>query len=142
MSSKLVLALRLTDSRLMTDPDAMKASARDRQASQHVGKPARALLACSAAHVSTAMQWASEIGVTMVPRGPGSQPQPARLRPRPLPCPLPTRLAPPVPVAAPARRGLPVPASTNARPTDLRTRTQLATSARRVLTISRSRLKA
>jgi hypothetical protein len=140
--SKLVLTLRLTDSWLMTDPDAMKASARDRPASQHAGTPARALLARSAEHASTAMRWASEMGVTVVPRGTGSEPQPSRLGPRPLPCPSPTRLAPPVPVAAPARRGLPVSTSSNARPTDLRTRTQLATSARRGLTISRSRLEA
>ncbi|WP_240677885.1 FAD-binding oxidoreductase [Actinacidiphila soli] len=72
MPSIQVLSSRLPNSRLLTDPDITKAYARDQAATVHAGTPAGVLLAHSVEDVSTALKWATENGVTVVPRGAGT----------------------------------------------------------------------
>ena len=66
------LAARLQGGRLITDPDVVEAYRRDEAHLVEPGAPLGVLLADSTQDVSTALAWASEHDVPVVPRGSGS----------------------------------------------------------------------
>ena len=66
------LARRLGGSRLVTDPDVMEAYRRDHAHTVPPGQPAAVLLAETTADVASALAWAGEHQVAVVPRGGGT----------------------------------------------------------------------
>ena len=66
------LAAMLPDARLLTDPDVMDSYRRDEAHLVEPGQPLAVLLATSTDEVSTALRWANENGVPVVPRGAGT----------------------------------------------------------------------
>jgi glycolate oxidase len=66
------LADRLGGSRLITDPDMMTAYRRDMADPVAAGQPVAVLLAETTADVATALAWAEEQSVPVVPRGAGT----------------------------------------------------------------------
>ena len=72
MTSLEELADRLTDSRLVTEPDVMDAYRRDQAHLVEPGQPLAVLLAGSTEDISTALAWANRHDVPVVPRGAGT----------------------------------------------------------------------